>query len=162
IEKQAEVLRAKDGPPATLAAWKDRKKRLREAMFAAMGPAPEKPGDLAPRIVGTLKREGYRIEKLLFQSRPDVWVTRSLYAAVPRERQAAAVLVVQGHWRWARRDPVVQARCLGLVKLGFVALAVDAFSAGERHPVVKAGSYHGALLGATLWPAGLSLLGVQV
>jgi dienelactone hydrolase len=72
------------------------------------------------------------------------------------------VLAVHGHWPEARRDPVVQARCLGLVKLGFFVLAVDAFGAGERHPTPAPGAYHGALLGAALWPAGHTLLGMQV
>jgi dienelactone hydrolase len=162
IQQQAELLRVKDRPPATLAEWDARKGRLRDAMFAAMGPFPEKPCELSPKVVGTLKRPGYRIEKLLFQSRPDVWVTGSVYVPDGLSGKAPAVLVVHGHWAFARRDPVVQARCLGLVKLGFVVLAVDAFSAGERHPVVAKGSYHGALLGSTLWPAGLTLLGVQV
>lgn len=162
IQKQAEALRAGDKPPATLTEWNARKRRLREAMATAMGPAPDKPCELSPHVVGTLKRSGYRIEKLLFQSRPDVWVTGSLYVPDGLTGKAPAVLAVHGHWPFARRDPVVQARCLGLVKLGFVVLAVDAFSAGERHPTVAKGSYHGALLGGTLWPAGLTLLGVQV
>src|SRR5262249_59398480 len=67
-----------------------------------------------------------------------------------------------GHWPMAQRDPVVQARCLGLVQLGFVVLAVDAFGAGERHPNPAPGAYHGALMGSTLWPAGQTLLGLQV
>ena len=57
---------------------------------------------------------------------------------------------------------MVQARCLGLVKLGFFVLALDAFGAGERHPTPGKGTYHGALLGASLWPAGQTLLGMQV
>jgi dienelactone hydrolase len=57
---------------------------------------------------------------------------------------------------------VVQARCLGLVKLGFVVLAVDAFGAGERYTAPALGTYHGALYGSTLWPTGHSLLGMQV
>jgi dienelactone hydrolase len=56
----------------------------------------------------------------------------------------------------------VQARCLGLVKLGFFVLAVDAFGAGERYTTPARGTYHGALYGATLWPAGQTLLGLQV
>jgi dienelactone hydrolase len=39
---------------------------------------------------------------------------------------------------------------------------VDAFSAGERHPKIAPGTYHGALLGSALWPAGQTLLGLQV
>jgi dienelactone hydrolase len=131
-------------------------------MFQAMGPTPEKPCDLTPRVISTLKRPGYRIEKLIFQSRPDVWVTGSLYLSDPVKKRVPAVLVVHGHWAGARRDPVVQARCLGLVQLGFVALAVDAFGAGERYTAPRLGSYHGALYGSTLWPTGHTLLGMQV
>src|SRR5262249_54922632 len=76
--------------------------------------------------------------------------------------KAPAVLVVHGHWPGARRDPVVQARCLGLVKLGFFVLAVDAFGAGERYTAPARGTYHGALYGSTLWPTGYTLLGMQV
>jgi dienelactone hydrolase len=162
IQNQAEALRARDRAPASLAEWQTRRKTLREAMFAAMGTMPDRPCALSPKLVGTLKREGYRIEKLLFQSRPNVWVTASAYVPEGVTGKVPAVLVVHGHWPFARRDPTVQARCLGLVKLGFFVLAVDAFSAGERHPTVARSSYHGALLGSTLWPAGLTLLGVQV
>src|SRR5205807_6315526 len=61
-----------------------------------------------------------------------------------------------------QRDPVVQARSLGLVKLGFVVLAVDAFGSGERYTAPARGTYHGALYGSTLWPVGQTLLGMQV
>lgn len=162
LRDRAAALRAADRPPANRAAWQARRVALRQAMAAALGPAPEKPGELAPRLVGTLRRPGYRIEKLLVQARPDGWVTASAYVPEPLSGKVPAVLVVHGHWAGARRDPVVQARCLGLVKLGFFVLAVDAFGAGERHPAYVRGSYHGALQGSTLWPTGLTLLGVQV
>jgi dienelactone hydrolase len=162
IQAQGLALRTRDSAPPTRKAWEDRRARLREAMFAAMGPFPAKPCDLAAKERGVLKRAGYRIEKLVFQTRPDVWVTASAYAPEPARGKLPAVLCVHGHWAGARRDPVVQARCLGLVKLGFFVLAVDAFGAGERHPNPAPGAYHGALLGSTLWPAGQTLLGMQV
>lgn len=155
------ALRAKDEPAPTFKAWELRRKPLREAMFQAMGTFPEKDAPLEPKIVGELKRDGYRIEKLTYQTRPDVWVTANAY--VPQgENKSPAVLVVHGHWPWARIDPKVQARCLGLVKLGFFVLAVDAFGAGERYTSPARGSYHGALYGSTLWPTGHTLLGMQV
>jgi dienelactone hydrolase len=80
----------------------------------------------------------------------------------PVKDKRPAVLAVHGHWAGARRDPVVQARCLGLVKLGFVVLAVDAFGAGERYTRPALGTYHGALYGSTLWPSGYTLAGMQV
>jgi dienelactone hydrolase len=162
LRARAAALHSDDRPPADRKAWEERRTALRQAMFAAMGPFPETPCPLQPREVGVLKRDGYRIEKLLFQSRPDVWVTASAYVPEGVKRKVPAVLAVHGHWPIARRDPVVQARCLGLVKLGFFVLAVDAFGAGERYTKPAPGTYHGALYGSTLWPAGQTLLGMQV
>jgi dienelactone hydrolase len=158
----AKALRDRDGPPTSRRDWEARRKRLREVMSAAMGSFPDKPCDLEPKTAGTLKRDGYRIEKLLFQSRPDVWVTANAYVPEGAKGKLPAVLAVHGHWAGARRDPVVQARCLGLVKLGYFVLAVDAFGSGERYTKPAPGTYHGALYGSTLWPAGLTLLGCQV
>ena len=162
MQAQGLALRPGAKPPATKQEWQERRQRLREAMFAAMGPMPDKPCPLEAKVLGTLKREGYRIEKLVFQSRPDVWVTASAYVPEQAKGKVPAVLAVHGHWPGARRDPVVQARCLGLVKLGFFVLAVDAFGAGERYTTPARGTYHGALYGSTLWPAGQTLLGLQV
>jgi dienelactone hydrolase len=163
IRAQARKLREGDSPPKSREEWEKRRRNLREQIQAAIGPAPDKPCDLEPRILGTLQRDGYTIENLVFQSRADVWVTASAYVPkLANGANAPAVLVVHGHWAWARRDPVVQARCLGLVKLGFFVLAVDAFGAGERYTNPARGTYHGALYGATLWPTGHTLLGMQV
>jgi dienelactone hydrolase len=162
IQAQGLALRGKDEPPASRKVWLERRTRLRDQIFKAMGPIPPQPCPLEAKELGTLKRMGYRIEKLLFQSRPDVWVTATAYVPEPLSGKVPAVLAVHGHWPWARRDPVVQARCLGLVKLGFFVLAVDAFGAGERYPQPGRGTYHGALMGSTLWPVGQTLLGMQV
>jgi dienelactone hydrolase len=160
LRAQAAALHAKDEPPKSKQEWEDR--RLRAAMLAAMGEFTDKPWPPESKETGVLKRDGYRIEKLLLETRPDVWMTASAYVPDPLKDKTAAVLVVHGHWPWARRDPVVQARCLGLVKLGFFVLAVDAFGAGERYTTPGRGTYHGALYGSTLWPTGKTLLGMQV
>src|SRR5207253_11360015 len=162
VQGQGKAMHADDRLPATRKDWLDRRARLRAAIFEAMGPFPDRLCPLEPQVVGVLKRAGYRIEKLIFQSRPDVWVTASAYVPETAQGKAPAVLAVHGHWPWARRDPVVQARCLGLVHLGFFVLAVDAFGAGERYPTPAPGTYHGALFGSTLWPVGKTLLGMQV
>jgi dienelactone hydrolase len=162
IRARGQALRATDAPPASRRAWEDRRATLRASLLSAIGPFPEKPCPLEPKVLGTLSRSGCRIEKLVFQSRPDVWVTANLYVPEPTSGKRPAVLAVHGHWPWARIDPTVQARCLGLVKLGFVVLAVDAFGSGERYTHPAQGTYHGALYGATLWPIGQTLLGMQV
>jgi dienelactone hydrolase len=157
----AATLRANDRPPATRGEWDARRTALRDAILAAIGPMPTKPCPLNPQVLGTLDRTGYRVEKVIFQSRPDVWVTANLYVPDGSGRRPA-VLAVHGHHDWARIDPTVQSYCIGLAKLGFVVLCVDAFGAGERHATPAKGNYHGALDGSALWPVGQTLLGMQV
>jgi dienelactone hydrolase len=161
VQEKGKTLRAADEPPRTQEEWKRRRQVLQQRMKQAMGAWPERDVELRPEILGTLERKGYRIERLVFQSQPDVWVTGNMYLPEGAKRNPA-VLCVHGHWGMARREPTVQARCVGLVKLGFVVLAIDAFGSGERHETPARGTYHGALDGATLWPTGRSLLGLQV
>jgi dienelactone hydrolase len=123
---------------------------------------PPEPCPLEPEILGTLPRDGYAIERLTFSSRPGVRVTANLYRPDPVRGRYPAVLSVHGHWSWARMDPHVQPRCITLAKLGYVVLCVDAFGAGERAIEPGPGTYHGALVGASLWPVGTPLIGLQV
>jgi len=161
IRRQAAELRDDDTVPKTLAAWQTRKLVLRRQLERSWGAMPKKHCPLEPKVLGELKRDGYRVEKLVFQTRPGVLMTANAY--VPEgERRRPAVLCVHGHWRGAKQDPVVQSRCLGLVKLGFFVLVVDAFGAGERGVGKALGEYHGEMTAATLWPTGLALSGLQV
>ncbi|HEY1379723.1 MAG TPA: acetylxylan esterase, partial [Gemmataceae bacterium] len=160
--KTAATLRTNDHPPATRADWDARRTTVRAAVRAAIGPVPAEPCPLNPQLLGTLDRTGYRVEKLAFQSRPDVWVTANVYVPAGGTGKRPAVLAVHGHHAWARIDPTVQSYCIGLATLGFVVLCVDAFGAGERHASPARGTYHGSLDGAALWPVGQTLLGMQL
>jgi cephalosporin-C deacetylase-like acetyl esterase len=163
VQAQTRAMRAGDEPPRTIEAWTARKQKIRQRLAQAYGEFPAEPCDLDPQIIGTIERDGYRIERLIFQSRPGVWVTANAYVpAESGDKRAAAVLSVHGHWAWARVDPTPQARDVGLVRNGYFVLAVDAFGAGERAIEPARGTYHGALLGASTWPVGTPLLGLQI
>ncbi|MFO0869934.1 MAG: alpha/beta hydrolase family protein [Pirellulales bacterium] len=161
IRSQADQLRAGDAVPRTRGDWETRRQALRNALIEAWGGFPAEPCPLEPRVLGTLQREGYRIERLLLQTRPGNWMTANAY--VPdRPGKVPAVLCVHGHWRLAKQEPVVQARCIGLVRQGFFVLVVDACGAGERATGKALGEYHGEMTAATLYPSGLTLSGLQV
>ena len=163
IKSQAATLRANDQPPTDANEWQQRRTKLRENLLKAWGGFPETPCELAPRKLGEIQRDGYRVEKLVFQTRPGVWMTANAY--VPdksKTEKVPAILHVHGHWAGAKQDRVVQSRCIGSVKHGFFVLAVDAFGAGERGINEKLGEYHGEMTGATLFPIGLPLSGLQV
>lgn len=161
VRAQAAALRAGDSPPKTLGDWDRRRSLIRKGLIEALGAVPDPPPPLDPKSHGTLERDGYKIEKVSFQTMPGVRMTANLY--LPKsDGKHAAILAVHGHWRGAKQDPVVQSRCLGAVKLGFVVLVVDAFGAGERGVGKALGEYHGEMTGATLFPAGSTLAGLQV
>ncbi len=160
IDQRSRSLRSGDPLPSTRADVKDRTRAIRKAMRAAAGEWPDR-CPLAPEVLGTLNRDGYRIERIIFQTRTGVFTTANAY--VPSgSGPFPAVLCVHGHWAGARRDPVVQSRCIGLAKLGFFVLAPDAWGAGERGTRPGENEYHGGLLGASLWPVGTPLWGLQL
>ncbi len=161
IRMEGERLRAADQPPKTAEEWQQRKVVIRQKLADAFGGFPTEKCALEPRLLGTLQRDGYRVEKLVFQTLPGIWMTALAYVpaqAGPRP----AILCVHGHWKGAKQDPVVQSRCIGAAKHGFFVLAVDAFGAGERATGKALGEYHGEMSGATLFPSGKTLSGVQL
>jgi dienelactone hydrolase len=162
IARQAEARRGPQAPPTTARGWDERLASVRHGLTRSLGRLPENPCELEPELLGTLIRDGYAIERLTFQSWPGVRVTANVYRPEPAQSRYPGVLSVHGHWAWARMDRNVQPRCIALAKLGYVVLCVDAFGAGERAIDPAAGTYHGALTGASLWPTGCSLLGLQV
>ena len=161
IRDRAAALRAGDAPPRSIADWTERRTEVRHRLARALGPVPDPPPSLDPASHGTLDRDGYRVEKVTFQTLPGVRMTANLYLPESPGRHPA-ILAVHGHWRGAKQDPVVQARCIGAAKLGFAVLAVDAFGAGERAVGKALGEYHGEMTAATLLPTGQTLAGLQV
>ena len=161
IKKTALALRAADQPPATLEKWTRRRGELRGQLEKSLGEFPAEKAPLKARTVGQIQEDGYRLEKILFQTWPGLTMTANAY--IPDgEGPFPAVLCVHGHWQPAKQEPRVQARSIGLAKLGFFVLAVDAFGAGERGLEKPLGEYHGEMVASTLWPSGQSLAGIQV
>jgi dienelactone hydrolase len=163
IRNQAAKLRENDPPPQTAPGWHQRKSALRDRLAAAWGDPQTRLGKLEVQRFGQLDRNGYRIEKLAIQTFPGVWMTANAYLPENAGRaKLPAILMVHGHWRGAKQDPTVQARCIGAARKGFFVLVVDAFGAGERGIGKALGEYHGDMTAATLLPTGLTLSGLQV
>ncbi len=82
------------------------------------------------RSVGTLEREGYRIEKIVFDTFSEV--PAHLYLP-SKQGIHPALLFVPGHW-WAdsKSRPDFQAFCINMARRGFVVLTYDPIGQGER------------------------------
>ena len=100
-----------------------------------VGTLPER-SPLNIRTVGAFERERYRVEKLVYESRPGLLVTANLY--LPRTGSAPypGVLFQMGHSAPGKAYPLYQRCCQGLVQLGYVVLAFDPIGQGERAPQV--------------------------
>ncbi|MBI3863683.1 MAG: prolyl oligopeptidase family serine peptidase, partial [Planctomycetia bacterium] len=161
ILKRHHDLRGNEKLPTTADEWLTMRQELRDMLLESWGGFPREACDLVPHKLGELKRDGYRLEKIVFQTRPGVFMTANAYVPDGGGKRPA-VLCVHGHWKGAKQDPVPQSRCIGLAKLGFFVLGVDAFGAGERGIGKALGEYHGEMVGSTLLPIGLPLSGLQV
>jgi len=113
------------------AAVERRGEAVREWFRDSVGGLPDRPTDLDARVTGTDERDGYRVERLVFESRPDFHVTANCY--VPDgEGPHPGVLFLCGHVTAAKADPLNQRACIELASNGFVVLAVDPVGQGER------------------------------
>ena len=80
--------------------------------------------ELKARVTGIIPRDGYRIEKLRYESNPGLLVTAHLY--VPDGEGPFPVIVnPHGHFHYKKVEPTVQARGISLALEGFAALIVD-------------------------------------
>lgn len=103
---------------------------FREWLTASMGGWPDKT-PLRARITGTLSRDGYRIEKLVFESRPGFRVTANLY--IPSgSGPFPALLGAAGHSETGKADPVYQHFWVSMARRGVIVLAYDPPAQGER------------------------------
>jgi cephalosporin-C deacetylase-like acetyl esterase len=95
------------------------------------GRLPERSA-LNVRTVGAFERDRYRVEKLVYESRPGLFVTANLY--LPRAGTAPypGVLFQMGHSAPGKAYPLYQRCCQGLVQLGYMVLAFDPIGQGER------------------------------
>src|SRR5438093_1630587 len=108
-----------------------RKAYIRERMLSALGGLPERT-PLNPRVVGVLDRDGYRVEKVIFESQPQFYVTGNLYVPKSGQPPYPAVLFPLGHERGGKPNPDWQHVLVSLARRGFVAFTWDTLGQGER------------------------------
>jgi dienelactone hydrolase len=115
----------------TAAAIQERQRWARETFWKIAGATPDRT-PLNTRTTGGFDRERYRVENLVYESRPNEWISANLY--VPKHGSAPfpGVLFHMGHASNGKAADTYQRCCQGLVQLGFVVLAFDPMGQGER------------------------------
>jgi hypothetical protein len=116
----------------TIDALRARQEKLRTFFIGSIGGLPASDTPLNARVTGQVQGDGFRIENIIFESRPRHYVTASLYLPAVRTGRTAAVLFLCGHHTTARQVAEYQIVCQILARAGLIVLAQDPIGQGER------------------------------
>jgi dienelactone hydrolase len=111
--------------------WERYRDEARKKIADVVGPFPEKT-PLNARVTGVVKKDSFRIEKVIYESQPGFHVTAALFVPEPLQGKAPAIVYCSGHSDAGFRSPPYMTMILNLVKKGFVVLAFDPLGQGER------------------------------
>lgn len=109
-----------------------RRLSVRAKLVQMIGGLPDERTPLNVQKTGEFRRDGYRVEKLVYESLPKFYVTANLYVPTTGGGPYPAVLQPIGHSKSAKNRAFYQTLAIGLVKQGFVVLNYDPIGQGER------------------------------
>ncbi len=106
-------------------------KSVRAKIRQCFGPEPKRT-PLNARVTGIVERDDYRIENVIFESRPGFFVTANLYVPKGKVHPLPAVVGTCGHSHNGKAETAYQSFAQGLAKQGYVCLMYDPIGQGER------------------------------
>ena len=125
VRNQVILLAKRPTAPSVQAFEKLRVERKHELMRSlGLDPMPEKT-PLNARLTGTIQRTGYRIEKVVFESRPRFFVTCHVYVPDTANGRLPIIVNVNGHWAHKKDEDRIQLRSAFQATQGYIAIAVD-------------------------------------
>ena len=105
--------------------------KVQQKIRRCFGPEPERT-PLNARVTKVVERELYRIENVIFESRPGFLVTANLYVPKNRKGPFPGVVGSCGHSANGKAGDAYQPFAQTLAKLGYVCLIFDPIGQGER------------------------------
>jgi dienelactone hydrolase len=116
---------------AECSAWQAERRRF---FLKQLGGFPVRT-PLNPKVVGTLDGDGYRVEKILFESRLRFHVAANLY--LPKSQGPwPGVIVPCGHSHDGKAAGGYQRICILLARHGMAAMCYDPIGQGERYQML--------------------------
>jgi len=128
------------------AACEQWQKERREFFLRQIGGLPERT-PLNPMVVGKLEGDGYRVEKILLETRPNFHLSANLY--LPKSPPPwPAVLVPCGHSHEGKAVGQYQRISILLARHGMAAVCYDPVGQGERYQILDNARTHAAFADA--------------
>ena len=122
--------------------WERFRDQRLNALRESLGQFPPPPKDLNIQTTGRIEGDGYRIENIVFESRPGLLVTANLYLPTRPRESMPAVLFSHSH-----HNPKTQGELQDMgatwARQGWLVLVMDLLGHGERrqHPFVSSDQY---------------------
>lgn len=118
---------------ATRESFDARRAMMRRVMMDAVGPFPGRT-PLNAEVRAVVQRDGYSVEKILFESRPRFHVTALVFVpdAARFKPPYPAILVPCGHSVNGKASAGYQRACVMGAKEGFIVMIYDPIDQGER------------------------------
>jgi dienelactone hydrolase len=104
---------------------------VRETFWKLVGGKPERT-PLNARVTGHFERDGYRLEKIVYEGQPRVFISANCYIPTKQKAPYPGVLFQMGHYYTGKAYASYQKCCQGLARLGYMVLAFDPMGQGER------------------------------
>jgi cephalosporin-C deacetylase-like acetyl esterase len=102
-----------------------------EALRKSLGEFPPVPAQVPVHAARTVKGEGFRIECLVYESRPGVFVTANLYLPAQPPRRMPAFVVIHSHHN-SKTQSELQDMGMTWARAGCAVLVPDQLGYGER------------------------------
>ena len=102
-----------------------------EALRDSLGSFPAPPKALRVEVTHTLAGDGFRVENLVFESRPGLVVTANLYAPDPARPKMPGFLLCHSHHN-PKTQEELQDMGVNWARLGCLVLIMDQIGHGER------------------------------
>jgi cephalosporin-C deacetylase-like acetyl esterase len=115
----------------TEAAVRARIEKVQSTVWKLIG-GPFEKTPLKAQIIGTIDRGAYRIEKVIFESRPQVFVTANLYIPNHHRPPYPGIIHPLGHAENGKASYSYQYVSQTLARKGYMVLPFDPFGQGER------------------------------
>ncbi len=112
-----------------------RQAELKAKFITALGGFPDKT-PLNAKVVGTLQADGFRVEKVIYESRPDHHVTANFYLPAGKG-PFPGVLVPCGHSDNGKAADAYQRACILMARNGLAVLCYDPIGQGERFQLLS-------------------------
>jgi dienelactone hydrolase len=122
--------------PKTVAGWNAQRVKVKAIVVRSLGELPPRPSPLKVRTIRVDRRDGYTVEKFVFDNGADSEVPG--YIAIPAQRAGPCPAILTMHGHSSSKDnmfgyePTSQDVAEPLARRGYVVIGIDNYFGGER------------------------------